>query len=188
MAHLTKGFVVLFAALLLATLPQPSFALLYSSWGAPIITDAIGDSLATPNNGGTDISKLYFANDGTFHYFRMDINGSITSGDHSNYYQFIFNSGNSANINGLTAIWVGSNLVSPTPDFLRTGSTLEWKIPQSQLAGNFSLSGATISFVDFPFIRLDDTTASAVVPIPSAALLLGSGILGLVGLKRRFNK
>jgi hypothetical protein len=176
---------VVFLAVLLATLSQPAFALLYSSWGAPIVTDATGDSLATPNNGGTDISKLYYANADGFHYFRMDINGSITSIDHATYYQFIFNSGNSANINGVSAIWVGSGLMSSTPDFSRTDSTLEWKIPQEQLLGSFSLSGATISILDFPFIRLDDTTPSAAAPIPNAAWLLGSGLLGLVGLKRR---
>jgi hypothetical protein len=149
------GLSVVFLAVLLATLSQPAFALLYSEWGAPIVTDATGDSLAAPNNGGTDISNLYYANVGGFHYFRMDINGPITSGDHASYYQFIFNSGNSGNINGLTAMWAGSGLMSSTPVFSVTGSTLEWKIPQGQLLGNFLLSGATISFADFPFIRLD---------------------------------
>ena len=90
---MTKGFVVLFAALLLATFSQPASALLYTSWGStPTIADPGGDSKAGP---GSDITGLWYAASGGYHYFRMDMTGPITTSDFANYYSIILNSNNS---------------------------------------------------------------------------------------------
>ena len=190
MRHPKQAMVFLFAVLFLATVSQPASAYLYGSWTTPIITDATGDSLASPNNGGTDIAALYFANSGGSHFFRMDLNGAVTTTDLANYYSIIFNSSNPANITGLSATGVpsGGLVYNSSPlasafEFSPDKKTLEWQIPQGLLNGTFSLSGVTISFV--PSFQFNDTTRTATTPIPSAVWLLGSGLLGLIGLQRR---
>ena len=60
---------------------------------------------------------------------------------------------------------------------------LEWKIEKSDLTHHdtFTLPGAT-----FDLSRcLKDTPDSHATSIPSAVWLIGSGILGLIGLQRR---
>ena len=196
MKSLVRGTSALFfvAAILLAT-TQPASALLYGgSYGAALVGDDLGDSKSLVNaSGGTDIAALYFANNGGFHYFRMDLNGAATLADSANYYNLIINSSTSSNINGLTAVGIPIaipfTLVNISPGVsgfqFSDGKTLEWKIPETQLVGAFSISGLTFSTAS-PYI-LDDTKSGvvSVVPIPSAVWLIGSGLLGLVGLKRK---
>ena len=64
----------------------------------------------------------------------------------------------------------------------RNGKYLDWAIPQDQLPDNFTWLAAT--FQKGSWILLNSTVAVA-TPIPSAALLLGTGLIGLVGLRRR---
>ena len=64
------------------------------------------------------------------------------------------------------------------------GTILEWRVDDSNgfVGSNFTWMAATVGPTGDYF---KDTT---VVPIPSAVWLLGSGIIGLIGLKRRRGK
>ena len=62
-------------------------------------------------------------------------------------------------------------------------STLEWRINTSSITSGNWFYGATSRLSDGYVI--DTTAAAAVTPIPAAAWLLGSGIIGLIAIKRR---
>jgi hypothetical protein len=66
--------------------------------------------------------------------------------------------------------------------FDRNGKYLDWAIPQNQLPDNFTWLAATLHSSTLTVLA---KTAAVAPPIPSAALLLGTGIIGLVGLRRR---
>ncbi len=94
--------------------------------------------------------------------------------------------------------WVGPG--GNTPQWFRTpnpgdfgstatgGKLLEWKLTAADLSGIDPNS--TWWFETFEGTALKDTTAPASIltPIPNAAWLLGSGIICLIGLKRRTTK
>ncbi len=69
----------------------------------------------------------------------------------------------------------------PMPTFSANGATLTWAINKDQLATGFSWLAAT----SINTTLLDKSTVASAVPIPNAIWLLGSGVVALVGLKRR---
>jgi len=73
---------------------------------------------------------------------------------------------------------------NPMPTFSANGSTLTWTINKSQLASGFSWLAATYGNNG---LFLDKSNV-ALTPIPNAIWLFGSGVVALVGLKRRKSK
>jgi hypothetical protein len=181
---------MVFAALVLVTVSQPAHAYLYTGWSAsPTISDPGNDA----GGGAKDITGIWYAKDTSYQYFRMDLAGAITSSDHANLYSILLNT----NPNAVTAFTLTGNgfLHLPLyadfglfPDTNGVANRLEWKIAKTDLTlpDIFTLKGTTsdLSFHPFPF-AVKDSTGSFTTPIPSAVWLLGSGLLGLIGLQRR---
>lgn len=90
---------------------------------------------------------------------------------------FNFNPANPTNfifgtLGGLTLLQSGVN-----------GNSLNWSIDKSSITTPFWFGGQTI---DLSTAVIDHTNISSTnTPIPGAAWLLGSGVLGLFGLKRK---
>lgn len=65
--------------------------------------------------------------------------------------------------------------------FMKNDSTLQWVVGKDLIGSDwFLFSGAT-----FNQSQLIDSTSVAATPIPGAAWLLASGLIGLVGLRRK---
>jgi hypothetical protein len=181
---------MLFAALVLVTVSQPAHAYLYNSWSPlPTISD-----LGTDAGGGAkDITGIWYAKDTSNQYFRMDLAGAITSSNHANLYSILLNTSPNA-VLAFTLSGTGflhfplSAEFGLFPDINGVANRLEWRIAKSDitLPDIFTLTGTTsdLSFHPFPF-AVNDVTGSFTTPIPSAVWLLGSGVLGLIGLQRR---
>ncbi|MBI5576029.1 MAG: hypothetical protein HY896_06655 [Deltaproteobacteria bacterium] len=73
---------------------------------------------------------------------------------------------------------------SPMPTFSANGSSLTWTIGKDQLASSFSWLGATFGTGGTFY----DKSSVAATPIPNAVWLFGSGVVALVGIKRRRRK
>ena len=207
MRKLTKMLIVLITAVLMGIGSQPAFSMgigsqptfSYSWSPTPNIADAIDIG-----GGAKDITGIWYANDGVNKYFRMDLNGVVTSGDRNNLYGIYI--GSSSGFTPSTSNLVGglvfigsdgtlnfSNVGTPSVGTLgfrssntSTTTTLEWTIPGDQLPNAFYYMGATQTLPS----TINDTTdiKYAHTPIPNAAWLLGSGVLCLIGLQRRHAK
>ena len=72
------------------------------------------------------------------------------------------------------------------------GTTLEWRVKDGKgvkhIGNAFTWWAGTMRPGEGSAKRTYDLTNATITPIPSAAWLLGSGIIGLIGLKRRRTK
>ena len=182
---------MLFAALVLVTVSQPAHAYLYTGWSAsPTISDPID-----AGGGAKDITGVWYAKDTSYQYFRMDLAGAVTSSDHANLYSISLNTSPNA-VQAITLTGTGFLHLPLYSDFglFQTNGVanrLEWRIAKSDLTlpDIFTFTGTTsdLSFCPFPF-AVKDVTGSVTTPLPNAVWLIGSGLLGLIGLQRKHRR
>ena len=174
-------------------LPMRSFAVL----SPPSLTDYTGATwLTTIDDRGDipiakkayDIAWAYQGYQAGNYYFHMDMHTGVNKNWYANAYvlhidglEFKVELGYTGN----TATW---DVKTPPAvlDFQHSGTALEWK-----LSSGLSIAGQTwwIDTLDKDKNIIDTTAHSNVVtPIPGAAWLLGSGLVGLIGLKRRIGR
>ena len=213
MRPIGKGIMaVLFVGTFLLTASQPaSAAFSWYDWtdGFQVVHDG-NDGLPK----GQDIRNAFYAAKDDYRYFRMELAGKPNQGANgfASVYGFFIDSGSGekypeySSLLGLDAGNYLDAFTKPkksgglkfTPDsgtlsggtdyafdgvkFERNGKYLDWAIPKDQLPDTFSWVAAT--FHSSTLTLLDKSNA-VTTPIPSAAWLLGSGIIGLIGLKRR---
>jgi hypothetical protein len=178
------------AALAACLLFLPSVAgaaLIYTGNWAGSYTDPQDQS---GDLAGMDIKTISYASDGAYYYFQMEMYGDSVGG--ADYYGIYINNGalptgrnwytNSTYYVGFigddwtTTETSGSVVIA---DKGQDGNILQWKVQITGLASAFSWWGVT---------QKDDGIHDvdiAVTPIPATAMLLGSGLVGLVGLRRR---
>ena len=126
----------------------------------PVAESTIGGTI--PNDLTTDIKGL---NGGTFDSFSGVTNGFMTSSGTANVNYNLYGTG----VAQAAAIGSTESLYGLTGNGTTTGQALAY------LLGTVSFDGTTLAF----------TGETAAVPIPAAGWLLGSGILGLLGVARR---
>jgi hypothetical protein len=191
-----KRFVTIMAVLSSVSIASGSAiaAPLYTWDSVTPIRDQIGDA-----SSGIDIDSIRFARDaGGTKYFRMDVNGTPVIG--ATYSFFVANSptfldpdytfaDRFKNVISFTKTFT-NNTDSDATSHFNYGSInnsnkffLEWSLENdSSLKPTFYVSGK--SYLN-PNPGGTDTTNVSATPIPSAAWLLASGVLCLIGLQRR---
>jgi hypothetical protein len=196
-----RTLLVLFAVLFLATLSQPAAAAYLYDWDtgpSQIVNSLIENPPALTLKPGQDITHAYYAADPSYRYFRMDLKGIPDTGSNGyaplysiqtsvggtiNTFAFPFPPPSLMFASGTTGLGpvFGQQIEQPGDTF-----TLEWRIARDKLPDTFAWYGLTGTHNNGALSGIFDITAPAVVtPIPSAALLLGTGIVGLIGLRRR---
>ena len=213
MKPLVKGtLVLLFAATILFNATHPAAAAFsWYDWtgGYQVVHDPRDLSLTK----GQDIRNAFYAVNDGFKYFRMELYGKPNQGANgfANLYGFFIQSGNGNkfpeftsplgfNVDSYLDVGVKPKLgggLKYTPDsgtfsggteyafdlkYERNGKYLDWAIPKDQLPDNFTWLAATLKKGSWVVLN---ATAPVATPIPSAALLLGTGVIGLIGLRRR---
>ena len=188
-------------ALLLAFTIMPAFASLTWTESDPGVTwihDITGDATT-----GKDIVKVGVGVEDNQYLFRMYLYGAPTSADTGTIYGIYLGLpelGSSSpeefsgsvesmlrNRNGLFYSYLQSDSSSiPLAGFnVLSNGVLQWKVDQSSITTSwFYMMGATLNATG----TIHDQTGVAATPIPAAAWLLGSGIIGLIGIMRRNQK
>ena len=191
----------IFTVLLLAFTIAPAFASLTWTQGDTGVTwalDPTGD--ATP---GKDIVKVGVGVEDNQYIFRMYLHEVPTSADSGTIYGIYLGlpelgaaspeefSGSVEsmlrNRNGLFYSYLQSDSSSiPLAGFnILSDGILQWKVDESSIASSwFYMMGATLNATG----TIHDQTGVAATPIPATAWLLGSGIIGLIGIMRRNQK
>lgn len=202
---------VLMLSLIQLTIVPSASATYLRSWSAlPLISDGGPDGKT-----GQDITGAWWWRTGGNNYFRIDLLGTPVSGSNnfSQYYGIYIDSttggGSALGVSGIDYIlrvgsinstnvggtWPSASLLSwdglafvPTSTVVtfqhseNGGKTLEWQFANSNLNGIYTFFAATTGHNNNTLV---DRTNSYVTPVPNAAWLLGSGIIGLIGLQRR---
>jgi len=173
---------------------QASASYLYDWTGPSSITDASGD--VTKINGskteGQDITQAWYALNNGYAFFRMDLAIAPDVNSYADIYGIHITNGSiDLNLNAVKAS--GSIAYSTTQTGLTfqhseaDPKTLEWKISAADIT-KLGLN-VTNPFTWNAFTKWNgdtaDTTSTATTPIPGAIWLLGSGLFGLVAMRRR---
>lgn len=158
------------------------------------IDDSSGDSLY-PGDAYLDILNISGENDKIY----MTLNGDVTTGNSFSTYQVNFT--DTYDVNKLFAIgtdtpdlsFLAFKFMNNTPYFTGSidgtsgslssgGNVITWDLHGKTPSGvNWVAGLTTLNNVGI----VDRVGPAAATPIPGAIWLLGSGIMGLVGLKRR---
>ena len=206
------GVVALFGVLMFS--PKFATAALWNGpWDStsPVYgqNDPAGGSL--PDAG--EIDTAYHATNAGTHYFRMNLVGPTLSnsyaslyaiyidltpdGDRSSWdyrlelitnYSTIWVKGTAQSNNGVPWLPSANLTTSPAHLSINTAQQLEWAYAGSIGDNFFEWWGDTRGGLGNVTIYDYTNTAVTPTPIPGAVWLLGSGLLGLVGLKRRMRK
>jgi hypothetical protein len=203
------SILLMFATTDASAIPTPTY--LYD-WEHGDNVQRLDDTDKSPLPKNLDIQKSWTAWDSSRYYFRMDLAADpakYNNGGYAlrNYSIFIgpssltsFDPGSFEEIIGTT--YLGRNRISVYGmdldeggghglDILRdvqfncNGSTLEWSISRADLGNDFTVWWGT--FGNFRLIDQGGSMHENATPIPAAAWLLGSGLIGLMGLRRRRN-
>lgn len=199
-----KLFIAAMAVTALATLSPPAHAGLYDWNQGTVITVADPDTTASASTNITSIS--YAAKDG-YHYFKMDLEAAPDTSTVYGIYlstpkpegpvepksllgiQYVSENQLVSTARGKFSLLTHSFIVESEATLndvtsALNGKSLEWKIAASEVGSSFWWLGATLT----SDLNVLDRTNMAATPIPAAAWLFGSGIVGLVGIKRKKQK
>ena len=188
----------------------PASASFVFNWSSPGVISHVDTDTnppgPVPDSAGQNISKVWWGWASNAHYFRMDLAATPTVSDFADRYgihvDFKSNVGNplysgidtllTSEFNGsaytpLLKAWDGHKFATVNDpilswtgfDFQRSGNTLEWKIFGN--ATIFNWWGVTEKEGGL----MDVSSKVTTTPIPSAAWLFATGVLALVGLKRK---
>lgn len=165
----------------------------WSSSKVVSIEDSANDIISTDLSAG-DITRVSYGSDDLFHYFRMDLQSGPS---HEFLYEVHVNLdenvlfGYDYLIDGTTD---GQYYLFGTNDFLSVdgqagNSFLEWRIDRNLLSSVFNFRGSTMTYDPsnvYDSFDVDITSVAATpTPIPGAVWLLGSGLAGLIALRRK---
>lgn len=126
--------------------------------GAPAANTFYGVYLGLPGNSDLTIENADYAAE------------SVLRTKYSNYFWAYFTD------------YTGSKVESSIPGFRYENKVLEWTVAKTDIESSwFHYMGATSTSSGL----ISDTTAVAATPIPGAVWLLGSGLVGLIGLRRK---
>lgn len=173
----------------------------FTGWRLPTLSPINGSTFNTvfTNNATSDVGSARTTTDGTDGGWR-DGNGTPVSEMGHMYYVTLGNVGdctvddsNPTSCAGqmgsvhLTNTGPFSNIQAGTGYWsdLEFDSTYAWKMSFGQGFQNYTNPGGKTNPNFFAWAVHDGDIGTAVVPIPAAALLFGSGLLGLIGMARR---